>query len=93
MIGYTRSLARSVGAEGITVNSVSPGAIQTETELELTTEPGQREQLAVDMARLQSVPRRGMPADIAAAVAFLASDDASFISGQLLNVDGGWAMH
>ncbi len=93
MIGFTRSLARSVGPEGITVNSVSPGAIQSDVELELTAEPGQREQLAADMARLQSVPRRGMPADIAGAVAFLASDDASFISGQLLNVDGGWAMH
>ncbi|MCY7417520.1 MAG: 3-oxoacyl-ACP reductase FabG [Chloroflexi bacterium] len=93
MIGFTRSLARSVGPEGITVNSISPGAIQSDVEMELTTEPGQREQLALDMARLQSVPRRGLPADIAGAVAFLASDDASFISGQLLNVDGGWAMH
>ncbi len=93
MIGFTRSLARSVGPEGITVNSISPGAIQSDVELELTAETGQREQLALDMARLQSVPRRGLPGDIAGAVAFLASDDASFISGQLLNVDGGWAMH
>ncbi len=93
MIGFTRSLARSVGPEGITVNSVSPGAITTETELDLTQAPGERERLAADMARLQSVPRRGMPADIAGAVSFLVSDDASFISGQLLNVDGGWAMH
>ena len=56
MIGFTRSLARSVGPEGITVNSVSPGAIQSDVELELTEGPGQREQLAADMARLQSVP-------------------------------------
>jgi 3-oxoacyl-[acyl-carrier protein] reductase len=44
------------------------------------------------MAELQSLPRRGTPADIAAAVAFLASDDAGFITGQTLTVDGGWAM-
>jgi len=44
-------------------------------------------------AGLQSIPRRGLPEDIANAVVFLASDEASFITGQTLNVDGGWAMH
>ena len=61
-------------------------------ELELTG-ADERAGLAAEMARLQCVPRRGLPTDIAAAAAFLASDDASFISGQLLNVDGGWVMH
>lgn len=92
MIGLTRSLARSVGPEGITVNTITPGAIESDMELELT-DAGERAGLATEMARLQCVPRRGLPADIAAATAFLASDDASFISGQLLNVDGGWVMH
>ncbi len=93
LVGLTRSLARSMGPEGITVNTVTPGAIESDMELELTTSPGDRARLTAEMARLQCVPRRGTPKDVAAAVAFLASDDASFISGQLLNVDGGWAMH
>lgn len=93
MVGFTRSLARSVGPQGITVNTVTPGAIESDMELELTATTDVREALASELARLQCVPRRGSPHDIAAAVAFLASDDASFISGQILNVDGGWMMH
>jgi NAD(P)-dependent dehydrogenase (short-subunit alcohol dehydrogenase family) len=45
------------------------------------------------MRALQSVPRRGLPEDIAHGVVFLAGDEASFITGQTLNIDGGWAMH
>ncbi len=90
MIGFTRTLAREVGAEGITVNAVTPGAIQTEAELELFPDQAG---IANWLAAEQAVKRRGLPTDVAAAVAFLASDDAGFISGQTLNVDGGWAMH
>jgi 3-oxoacyl-[acyl-carrier protein] reductase len=91
VIGFTRSLARAVGFEGITVNSVSPGAIQTEMELEVMAD--QQDDIAMELAKLQAIPRRGTAADIAGVVAFLASDEASFITGQLINVDGGWAMH
>lgn len=90
MIGFTRTLAREVGQEGITVNAVTPGAIQTEAELEMFPD---QEGIGTMLAKEQAVKRRGLPTDVAAAVAFLASDEAGFISGQTLNVDGGWAMH
>jgi 3-oxoacyl-[acyl-carrier protein] reductase len=90
LIGFTRTLARELGPEGITVNAVTPGAILTEMELELN--PGEDLAIAVRQAERQAIPRRGTAADIAGAVAFLVSDDASFITGQTLNVDGGWAM-
>lgn len=89
MIGFTRSLAREVGRDGITVNAVTPGAIQTEAELELFPD---QEGIAEWLGREQAVPRRGLPGDIADAVAWLASDGAGFVSGQTINVDGGWAM-
>jgi 3-oxoacyl-[acyl-carrier protein] reductase len=89
MIGFTRTLAREVGPDGITVNAVTPGAIRTEAELEMFPD---QESVAARLFALQAVKRRGVPADIGAAVAFLASEGAAFISGQTLNVDGGWAM-
>jgi 3-oxoacyl-[acyl-carrier protein] reductase len=90
MIAFTRSLAREVGGEAITVNAITPGAIVTEAEVEAFPDRGDVDsrQLA-----LQSLKRRGLPEDIAGAAVFLASDDASFITGQTINVDGGWAMH
>lgn len=90
MIGFTRTLARDVGPDAITVNAITPGAILTEAEL--TMFPDQAA-VAAQMAGLQSIPRRGLPEDIANGVVFLASDEASFITGQTLNIDGGWAMH
>jgi 3-oxoacyl-[acyl-carrier protein] reductase len=89
LIGFTRSLAREVGVDGITVNAVSPGAIRTEREIELfpDKEASERELFAV-----QAIKRLGEPRDVAAAVTFLASDAASFITGQTLLVDGGWVM-
>jgi 3-oxoacyl-[acyl-carrier protein] reductase len=90
VIGLTRALAREVGPDGITVNAVTPGAILTEAEL--TMFPDQ-EAVAAEMARLQSIPRRGLPDDIAGGVIYLASDEASFVTGQTLNIDGGWALH
>jgi 3-oxoacyl-[acyl-carrier protein] reductase len=92
MIGFTRSLARAVGTYGITVNSVSPGAIRTEMEVE-TTRDRPPEISSDQLSRLQAVPRRGTPEDVASAVSFLVSEEASFISGQLINVDGGLVMH
>ncbi len=90
MIGFTRTLAREVGVEGITVNAITPGAIQTESELELFPD---QDRIAGFLSEVQAVKRRGLPEDIAEAVVYLASEGSSFVSGQTINVDGGWAMH
>jgi 3-oxoacyl-[acyl-carrier protein] reductase len=86
MIGFTKSLAREVGSRGITANVVAPGFIDTEMTRALNET--QRETLngQIPLARL------GLPSDIAAAVAFLASADASYITGETLHVNGGMYM-
>jgi 3-oxoacyl-[acyl-carrier protein] reductase len=89
LIGFTRGLAREVGADGIRVNALAIGAIRTPDE----DVYGTPEEVAGLVLPLQSLKVRGVPADVASAVAFLASDDGRFISGQCLTVDGGWAMH
>jgi 3-oxoacyl-[acyl-carrier protein] reductase len=88
MISFTRSLARELGPESITVNAVVPGAIRTEAEVEMFGDL----QEAQWILEQQSVKRRGTGDDVAAAVAFFASDEAAFITGQSLMVDGGWVM-
>jgi 3-oxoacyl-[acyl-carrier protein] reductase len=89
LIGFTRALAREAGPDGVRVNAIAPGAIRTPAE-EIYGDP---DELAAQMAAVQSLSRRGEPADVAAACAFLLSAEAGFITGQTLVVDGGWAMH
>ncbi len=86
MIGFTKSLAREVGSRGITANVVAPGFIDTDMTRQLGDE--QRAQL------LAQVPlgRLGAPGDIAGAVAFLASEEAAYITGETLHVNGGMYM-
>jgi len=87
--GFSRTLAQELAADGITVNCISPGPIETRTVTEiLKKSPGQRE------AWVANVPMRrlGEPEDIASMVVFLASDEARYITGQDYSVDGGSRM-
>lgn len=88
VIGFTRSLASEVGEFGVTVNAVSPGLTVTDTVTRAVS-PELLER------RMQERPlkRHQFPADVAGAVLFLASEDAEFITGQTINVDGGVAFH
>lgn len=85
-IGFTKALAREVAGRNITVNAVAPGFVDTEILLAMPPETLE--------AALKLVPlgRKGQPEEIAYAVAFLASDQAAYITGQVLGVDGGMAM-
>jgi 3-oxoacyl-[acyl-carrier protein] reductase len=87
LVGFTRALAREVGGDGIRVNAVMPGAIRTEQEVALGFD---EEELKLLSAERQCLPRRGFADDLIGAFVFLASDESSFISGQVINVDGGW---
>lgn len=89
IVGFTRALAREVGPQGVTVNAVSPGAFPTDAE-KIHPNPEQYNQWVLDQ---QSLKRRGTPDDIGNLMVFLASDAASFITGQTIEIDGGWAMH
>lgn len=88
LVGLTRALARELGEFGVTVNAISPGAFPTDAE-KIHPDPEGYNQMVLDN---QSVKRRGHGGDIANAVAFFASRESGFITGQTLNVDGGWSM-
>lgn len=88
LLGLTRAMARELGPDGITANAICPGAFPTDAE-KIHPEPEKYQQFVLEH---QSLKRRGTPQDIADAMLFLASDAAGFITGQTLNVDGGWVM-
>lgn len=83
MIGLTKSFAKELGARGVTCNAVAPGFIETD----MTSELG--EEMKEGVVKNAPVGRLGTPEDIAAAVLFLASPQASYITGQVITVDGG----
>jgi 3-oxoacyl-[acyl-carrier protein] reductase len=86
VIGLTKTTARELASRGITVNAVAPGFIQTAMTDALTEEARASLQKQIPLGRL------GQPEDVARAVAFLASDEAAYITGQVLAVDGGMTM-
>ena len=86
LLGFTRSVAREVASRGITVNAVSPGYIETDIWNDVP------EQARAKLLELIPLGAAGRPEDIAEAVAFFASDAAAYITGQVLNVDGGLLM-
>ena len=87
IIGFTKSIAREVATRGITVNAVAPGFVETEMTNDLSDDQKELILNAIPMNRYAATN------DIAGAVCFLASDNASYITGQTLNVDGGLVMH
>jgi len=85
VIGWLKTLARELGAEGITVNTIAPGRVDTERLRDVYGDAGPS---AADLAQIP-VGRLGLPAEIASVVAFLASDRAAYVTGTVLPVDGG----
>jgi 3-oxoacyl-[acyl-carrier protein] reductase len=88
MIGFSRALAREMGSHNIRVNCITPGAIETEGERKLMS----KEQSDA-FVQFQSLKRRITPQDIARVCFFLATDLSGAMTGQTLNVDGGWIMY
>ncbi|MFF2325045.1 MULTISPECIES: SDR family NAD(P)-dependent oxidoreductase [unclassified Streptomyces] len=87
-VAFTRALARELGPAEIRVNCVSPGAFPTAAE-EIHDDPGAYTRHVLDH---QALKRRGRPEELASAVSFLAGPDSSFVTGQCLEVNGGWVM-
>jgi len=83
IIGFTRTIAKEVASHGVTVNAVAPGFIDTEMTRQL------KEEWKQELKRLIPLGDFGSPRDVAEAVAFLASEEAKYITGQVLGVDGG----
>jgi 2-hydroxycyclohexanecarboxyl-CoA dehydrogenase len=93
VIGFTRAVARESSRFGVRVNAVAPGPIDTPLLNAAPVELGEiGERLKAGMIAATSMRRIGQPEEVAAAIAFLASDDASFVTGQTINVSGGLSM-
>lgn len=93
VIGFTKAIARESARYGITCNAVAPGPIETPLLMQAPEQLGDLGQRLVEgMVGATAMRRIGQPEEVAAAIAFLASDDASYVTGQTLNVSGGLSM-
>ena len=90
MVGMSRALSRELGEHNIRINSLSPGFTMTEAS---KTMKGAPPDLAKSIADVTALKRNEEPEDLVNPCIFLASDDSDFITGQLINVDGGWVLH
>ena len=89
LVGLTRAWAREFGSYGVTVNAIAPGAFPTDAE-KIHPDPEGYNRMVLDA---QAIKRRGTAHDIANAIAFFASDESGFVTGQTLHVNGGWTMN
>ncbi len=89
LIGLTRSLARTLGLTGITVNALSPGAVQTENEAELMGDRMTQQQIDAQVYSRQALGRRLVPQDMVGCLKFLVSAEAAAMTGQVVEVGGG----
>ena len=87
LIGFTKSIAREYGSRNLTCNAVAPGYVRTELTSKALTD-----EMVGEMVKMTPIKREGTAEDVAAAVAFLCSDSAGFITGQVLAVDGGLSL-
>jgi 2-hydroxycyclohexanecarboxyl-CoA dehydrogenase len=92
LIAFTKTLAREVATQGVTANAVCPGPTDTPMLRNFASNAGDAEKVIGGMTRAVPMKRLGRPEDIGPAVAFLASDEAAFITGQTLSVSGGLTM-
>jgi NAD(P)-dependent dehydrogenase (short-subunit alcohol dehydrogenase family) len=92
VVGFTKSLALDHATDGIRANAVCPGRVETSFVRSRLAEYPDPEKAYNEMASTQAIGRMGKPEEIAAAVLYLASDEAAFVTGTALEIDGGWAV-
>lgn len=93
VIGLTRAAAREGGPANVRVNAVTPGFTMSQASVDLMGKMGGDESLADGIVAGTALGRREQPEDLVGPVVFLASDESAFMTGQTVNVDGGWYMH